>query len=135
LLSFISHGQAKKINTGGIEMQVSAVDTLLNELFCSVGQMPTFPGGMDRLVAFAKRKIKYPKTAVNENIEGSVILQFMIDKRGRVVNKRIAKGVRYDLDSVCLRMLDKMPKWKPGKLHDEPIDVNERWKITFVLTH
>ena len=134
LLSTLSWGQTKKINAGGIEMQVSSVDTSLNAIFCKVGQEPQFPGGTKNLVAFAKRKIKYPKSAINDNIQGSVVLQFVIDKLGKVIDKKIVQGVRKDLDSVCLKMLDKMPTWKPAQLGGKRIAANERWKITFILT-
>lgn len=134
LISFFSEGQTKKINAGGIEMQVSAVDTSLKDAFFSVGQMPKFPGGTAKLVAFAKSKIKYPKTAVNDNVQGSVVLHFKIDKKGRVTEKKIYKSVRQDVDRVCLAMLSQMPKWKPGRLNGKPIDIFESWKITFVIT-
>ena len=115
-------------------MQVSAVDSSLSDAFFSVGQMPEFPGGTTKLIAFAKSRIKYPKTAVNDNIQGSVILQFTIDKKGKVINKIIFQSVRYDLDASCLKMLHEMPNWKPGRLNGKPIAVKERWTITFVLT-
>ncbi len=133
-ISFYSKGQTKKINAGGIEMQVSAADTSLSDAFFSVGQMPKFPGGTTKLVPFAKSRIKYPKTAVNDNVQGSVILTFIIDKKGRVTDKKIFKSVRQDLDKVCLAMLSQMPKWKPGRLNRKPINIYERWKITFILT-
>lgn len=132
-ISTHSNAQVKKINAGGIEIQVSAADTSLNAVFCSVGEMPEFPGGTTKLIAFAKSKIKYPKTAVNDNVQGSVFLQFIIDKKGMVIERKIFKGVRYDLDSICLSMLSQMPKWKPGRLNGRPLDVHERWEIRFVL--
>ena len=133
LMSLSVKGQTKKINEGGIEMQISAVDTTLNAFFCYVGQMPEFPGGTKKLVAFTKRQLKYPKTAVKDNVEGSVILQFLIDKNGKVTDKQILKSVREDIDSVCLRMLNQMPDWKPALLGGKTLAVNESWKITFVL--
>ena len=133
-ITFHSHGQTKKINAGGIEMQVSAADAALNDAFCSVGQMPEFPGGTIKLVAFAKSIIKYPQTAINDSIQGSVILLFTIDKKGKVTDKKIFQSVRQDLDNVCLRMLSQMPNWKAGRLNGKPIAVYDRWKITFVLT-
>jgi len=133
LLSIVSHGQTKNINAGGIEMQVSSVDPSLNALFCMVGQEPEFPGGVTKLVAFAKETIKYPKTAIDDNVEGSSILQFVIDEKGKVVDKKIFQSVRKDLDSVCLKMLSQMPNWKPAQFNGKPIAVNERWRITFVL--
>jgi periplasmic protein TonB len=134
LISLCSYGQTKRINAGGIEMQVSAADASLNDAFCSVGEMPVFPGGTTKLVTFAKSKIKYPQTAVNDSVQGSVILLFTIDKKGRVTDKKVFKSVRQDLDKVCLRMLSQMPNWKAGRLAGKPIAVFERWKITFVLT-
>ncbi|HSC52351.1 MAG TPA: energy transducer TonB [Phnomibacter sp.] len=133
LLSVVSNAQTKTIHAGGIEMKISAADSSINDAFFSCGQMPEFPGGMTKLLSFAKSKIKYPKTAVRDKIEGSVILSFTIDKRGKVINKKVVQIVRYDLGAACMRMLDKMPKWKPGLLNGKPIDVNECWKIIFVL--
>jgi protein TonB len=133
-ISSISFGQTKKIKAGGIEMQVSSADTSLNALFCKVGQEPMFPGGTKNLVAFAKRKIKYPPTAINDSVQGSVILLFTINKKGKVVDKKIVQSVRNDLDSVCLKMLNQMPLWRPARLDSKPIAAYERWKITFVLT-
>ena len=134
LVSSISFGQTKENKAGGIEMLVSAVDTSLKAIFFKVGQEPKFPGGTANLVAFAKQKIKYPETAVNDSIQGSVILLFTIDKKGKVVNKKVVQSVRNDLDSVCLKMLNQMPLWRPARLGNKPIEAYERWKITFVLT-
>ena len=125
--------QTKNIHAGGIEMQVSPVDTSLRVFFCYQGQEPEFPGGVTNLIAYAKGNIEYPGTAIHDHVEGSVILNFVIDKKGDVVNAKISQSVRRDLDSVCLRMLSLMPRWKPGQLGSRPIDVNERWKITFAL--
>ncbi len=134
LLSSFSWGQTKKINAGGIEMQVSSVDPSLNEIFCKVGQEPEFPGGSTSLIAFAKRKIKYPQSAIKDSIQGSVVLLFTIDKKGKVIDKKIVQSVRNDLDNVCLKMLNQMPLWRPARLNNKPIAAYERWKITFVLT-
>lgn len=133
LITLIAHGQTKKMNAGGIEMQLFAADTSLNSAFCSVGYIPEFPGGTTKLVAFAKGKIKYPKTAINDNVQGAVILQFIINEKGYVTNKKILHGVRYDLDSACLKMLNQMPKWKAGRLNGKAIAVVEEWRIIFIL--
>ncbi|MBS1666253.1 MAG: TonB family protein [Bacteroidetes bacterium] len=132
--SSISLGQTKEIKAGGIEMQVSSVDTSLNTIFCKVGQEPKFPGGTKNLVAFAKRKIKYPQTAINDSVQGSVILLFTINKKGKVVDKKIVQSVRKDLDNVCLKMLNQMPLWRPARIDNKAIAAYERWKIIFILT-
>lgn len=129
-----SNSQTKNMNAGGVEIKTSSVDPYLNADYCSSGVLPEFPGGTNKLVAFAKSKIKYPNSAINDNVQGSVILTFYINKQGKVINKKIYKGVRHDLNTVCLHMLNQMPIWKHGTLNGKPIDVRERWTITFVLT-
>jgi TonB family protein len=88
---------------------------------------------MAELVAFAKRELYYPESAINDHIEGNVILQYKIDKDGNVADKGIFKSLRNDLDTVCLKMLDKMPSWKPAKLSDISVETYSKWTITFVL--
>ena len=133
-VSMYSKGQAKKFNAGGIEIQISAKDSSLNDIFCAVGEMPEFPGGMKKLIAFAKSNMKYPQTAINDNVQGTVLLQFVIDKKGFVTERKIIKGVRPDLNRTCLAMLSQMPRWKAGRLNGKPIETYERWKIIFILT-
>lgn len=88
-LTVFTQAQTKNITAGGIEIQVSSVDMSLNAVFCQVGIMPEFPGGMDNLIAFAKRKIKYPKTAIKDNVQGSVMLQFIVNEKGKVTDTKI----------------------------------------------
>ena len=115
-------------------MKISAADSSINELFCRVGEIPEFPGGRAKLIAFALNNLKYPETAVRDSVEGTVILEFTIDEQGQVINSKAAQSVRHDIDAACLRMLAKMPKWQPGRLSGKPVAVYERWKIIFRLT-
>ena len=125
--------QVKTIEAGGFKFQISTVDTALNTAFYSSGQMPEFPGGITGLVAFAKRELYYSESAIKDHIEGNVILQYKINSEGKVTNKAIFKSLRNDLDIVCLKMLDKMPDWKPARLSHIPVETNFKWTITFVL--
>jgi TonB family protein len=134
IINSIAQIKTRDISAGGFKIQMSTVDTTIGNAFFSVGQTPQFPGGTIKLVAFAKSRIHYPKSAVNDNIQGSVVLQFVIDKRGDVINKTIFKSVRYDLDTVCLKMLKKMPRWKSGRLNGSPVAVKLNWTITFILS-
>ena len=130
----LGQNKTKKITTGGFDFEFSTVDPTINDVFCHEGQEPEFPGGMTKLVAFAKRNIDYPKSAINDNLEGHVILLFSINKRGKIIEKKLYKRARADFNIVCLKMLDKMPLWKPGKLSGRSIDVQLKWSIKFRLT-
>jgi hypothetical protein len=129
----VAFGQTKELNLNGIKINASSVDTTLNAAFFDEGEMPEFPGGTKKLIAFAKSRILYPQSAVRDNIEGSLILLFVINKKGKVTQKKIVQGVRADIDAVCLQMLNQMPYWKAGKLNNKPIEVYERWIIKFIL--
>lgn len=67
--------------------------------------MPEFPGGLAKLIAFAKGNMKYPQTAINDHIKGSVILQFIIDEKGKVTDEKIIKTVRTDAVKKCEEFL------------------------------
>lgn len=135
LLPFITLGQIKTriIKAGALELHASTVDPEINEFFFLSGDMPTFPGGEDSLVSFALRNIKYPKTALRDSIEGSVMISFTVDSTGKVIDELIKVGVREDLDTICLSMLKKMPNWNPGSLRGTPVAVRFNIPIRFIL--
>ena len=132
LVSFTlsTHAQNK---LKGTELTAYPVDHTLNTVYYTVGEMPEFPGGIDSLKKFASKHISYPESAINDGIEGKVFIQFIIDSTGNVVDKKIVRSVRSDLDNVCLAMLDQMPKWKPGKLQGKNVAIIFMWPITFLL--
>lgn len=134
LFTLIAHAQERKIEAGGYELKLSAADPEEEKEFCQVGINPQFPGGERKMVRFAKQHLYYPRSAINDNVQGSVTLEFEIDKKGRVTKKKVFQGVRADLDRVCLRMLNQMPRWQPGSIYGKPIVVRFSWKIIFMLT-
>lgn len=76
--------------------------------------MPEFPGGKTALMHFLAENIKYPETRV----QGRVIVQFVVDKEGNILHPYIVRGVDTALDNEALRVVNLMPKWKPGELKD-----------------
>ena len=125
--------KTKELKAGQFDIQISTVDTLLNDLFVSCGELPIFPGGKDSLIAFAKRLLYYPQTAINDSVSGKVILEFIVDTCGKIVNEKIFHTIRYDLENVCLTMIRRLPLWIPAKIADRPVNVMFRWTINFKL--
>ena len=81
--------------------------------------MPEFPGGQQALIQFLGKKIKYPTVAQGEmGPQGRVIIRFVVDKEGNVVNPKVVRSVDPYLDKEALRIINQMPKWKPGELED-----------------
>jgi TonB family protein len=83
--------------------------------FCCFEIIPEFPGGYDSLVKFLTNNLKYPKEAIRDNIEGTVLTSFIVEKNGDVTNERTLKGIRHDLDYSCIRAISRMPRWIPAK--------------------
>ncbi len=103
------------------------------EVFYIVEDMPEFPGGEAALRAFIAQAIKYPVIAQENGIQGKVYVTFVVGKDGSVSNATIARGVDPSLDKEALRVVNSLPKWKPGKQRGKPVNVSYTVPINFVL--
>jgi TonB family protein len=75
---------------------------------------PEFPGGDSALKFFILNNTTYPPSAIKDSIQGKVVIRFVIDPCGKVQNIGFLKNARYDLDSECVRVIRKIPVFKPG---------------------
>ena len=89
-----------------------------DECFRSVDNMPQFPGGEEALMKFLKDHIKYPPEAVKNNIQGRVILQFVVEKTGKVGTVKVVRSVDESLDREAVRVVKTLPNFTPGSLDD-----------------
>ncbi len=103
------------------------------EVFFIVEDMPEFPGGEMALRTFIANAIKYPVIAQENGIQGKVYVTFVVGKDGSVNNASIARGVDPSLDKEALRVVNTLPKWKPGKQRGKPVNVSYTVPINFVL--
>ena len=85
------------------------------EIFVAVEQLAEFPGGQAALMKWLSNNIRYPESAQQNDIQGRVIVKFVVEKDGSIGQATIAKGVDKDLDREAIRVVKKMPKWQPGK--------------------
>ena len=85
------------------------------EVFVAVEQQAEFPGGMAALMKWLSNNIRYPEAAQQNDVQGRVIVKFVVEKDGSVSQAQIVKGVDKDLDKEALRVVNKMPKWQAGK--------------------
>ena len=70
-----------------------------------IEDMPNFPGGQGELMKYLRNNIKYPAEAQKNKIEGRVIVGFVVDKKGRVVNPMVERSVHPLLDAEALRVI------------------------------
>lgn len=87
----------------------------VEKIFETVEQNPQFPGGESELTAFLSKSIKYPPSALENKIEGRVIVQFVVGKDGKVSKVEIVRSVDKDLDNEAIRVVKTLPNFIPGK--------------------
>lgn len=98
-----------------------AVDMGDNPLnFRIVEQLPEFPGGMSAFVKWLTDNLKYPPSAQRQNIQGRVVITFIINRDGSVADLKVAQSVNPMLDREALRVARMMPRWKPGVANNRP---------------
>lgn len=115
--------------------QSSSKKSDTEKIFEAVEQLAQFPGGQGELNSWLAQNLRYPEQAQNNNIEGKVIVQFVIEKDGTITNPVIARGVDKDLDKEAIRIVKKMPKWSPGRNNGVPVRSKYTLPVVFKLQH
>ena len=111
----------------------SSVQPPDNTIYTVVDEQPTYVGGLDALMAYLQKEMKYPETAFTERVEGKVFVSFIVTKEGSVVSPAVVKGVREDMDKEALRVISGLPKWNPGRQKGRAVSVRFVLPINFKL--
>lgn len=104
-----------------------------DEVFMVAEKMPEFPGGMKEMLKFLQENVKYPENAMKNNVQGRVIVQFVIEKDGTPTEFKVLRSVDPDLDAEALRVMKAMPKWKPGMQKGQVVRVKFTVPVSFKL--
>ena len=105
------------------------------QIFQVVENQPEFPGGMAELMKFLQKNIKYPSICQEQGIQGRVIVQFVVNTDGSIVDAQVMKPVNPYLDKEALRVVSIMPKWKPGEQRGKKVRVRFTLPVTFRLSN
>ncbi|MCF8452531.1 MAG: TonB family protein [Pedobacter sp.] len=101
--------------------------------FASVDVLPEFPGGMKGWGEYLQSALKYPEEAKKNKITGRVILSFTVLKNGSITDIKVLRGIGAGADEEAIRVVKESPKWKPGILKGEPVNVAYTMPIFFQL--
>ncbi|PVY39282.1 energy transducer TonB [Pontibacter virosus] len=104
-----------------------------SNVFDYAEEMPSFEGGEAALMRHISKKIRYPRQAVTEQIEGMVIVSFVVNRYGKVTDATILKGLGFGTDEEALRVIQSLPDWSPGKQNGKPVAVRYTLPIRFNL--
>lgn len=116
-----------------IENVVVAEPEKEEEIFQVVENMPEFPGGMAELMKYLQKNIKYPTISQENGVQGRVIVQFVVNRDGSIVDPVVLRSVDPYLDKEALRVVKAMPKWKPGEQRGKPVRVKFTLPVQFRL--
>ncbi len=103
------------------------------EIFTAVEQMPQFPGGEGELLKYISTHIKYPTMAAENNIQGRVVVKFVVQKDGKVGEVVVLRGQDPDLDKEAVRVVKTLPNFIPGKMNGQAVSVWYTLPINFKL--
>ena len=108
-------------------------DTPCCKVFHVVEQMPQFPGGQAAMMKFIADSLRYPSVSCEHRIEGRVVVQFVVDCEGNILNPLVVRSVDPLLDREAIRLVKSMPKWIPGRQNGKPVCVIYNVPIRFKL--
>lgn len=106
-----------------------------NKVFDAVEQPPQFPGGEAALYKFIKEHLNYPQVAIDNNVQGKVIVQFVVTRTGQIGEVRVARSKDPDLDKEAVRVVKTLPKFQPGKQNGNAVNVWFTLPVTFQLAN
>lgn len=95
--------------------------------------MPHYEGGIEAMMKFIQKRIRYPRPAVSQQIEGTVFVRFLVNGDGSVSNVEVIKGLHPDCDREAVRVISMLPSWKGGSHNGRPVSVRMVLPITFNL--
>ena len=91
--------------------------------------------GLALIHIWIAKNVKYPVLAMENGIQGKVFIQFVIERDGSITDVKVARGVDASLDKEAVRVVQSMPKWKPGKQRGKPVRVAYTLPINFQLSN
>lgn len=99
----------------------------------SLNKWPSYPGGNEEKRKFLSRHLEYPEDALEELIEGTVVIGFTVEKDGSITNVNVLRSVDPLLDAEALRVSKLMPKWHPGLSQGKTVRTRHKMDIIFKI--
>ena len=122
------------------ELLIDSAETIVDTIekdsnFASYEELPKFRNGWEDFYAFLHKNIVYPKTAIEDSIQGKVYISFVVEEDGSVCNVEAIRSLRYDIDEECIKVISNSPKWKPGKINGKLAKSSCAVPVTFSLSY
>ena len=106
-----------------LQAQSNSEDSSKKTVFTFVEQMPTYPGGEEKMYKFICKHLKYPEKARRKKIEGRVLIKFMVNEEGLIDDITILKDIGYGCGDAAADVISQMPTWNAGRQNGKPVKV------------
>lgn len=115
-------------------VSVNGVKTYVYDLD-QLDSQPDYPGGIRGIMMFLAQNLVYPAKAVEEGVQGRVLVSFVVTKDGKVADARVVRSVCPDLDAEALRVVRMIKGFTPGTFKGKKVDVRYNLPVTFRLNN
>ena len=101
------------------------------KVYNSCQVMPQFPGGEKAMMEFIATNLKYPQQAVKDDVQGMVLVDFVINTEGKVTDPKIVRSLSPECNAEVIRVVGLMPAWTPGKQDGKTVNVKYTLPVMF----
>ncbi|MDX2306398.1 MAG: energy transducer TonB [Microscillaceae bacterium] len=105
-----------------------------DEIFLVVEEGAAPEGGLPKFYEYVSKNLVYPKQAKKLGVEGTVVIEMVVDKDGSLTDFKVLKGIGAGCDEEAIRIIKSSPKWKPGKQRGRPVRQRMTVPLRFKLT-
>ncbi|MBR5781508.1 MAG: energy transducer TonB [Bacteroidales bacterium] len=102
-----------------------------NEVYSMVDERAQFPGGQNEMLKYLQENLQYPEAAKANNVHGRVIVKFIVERDGSLSDIKVMKGIGSGCNEEAIRLIQSMPKWKPGKNKGKEVRVSMMVPVNF----
>jgi protein TonB len=113
--------------------QETAAEVEEAQVFTVVEEAPGYPGGDEARIKYLRENLKYPQLARESNIDGTVFIEFVVERDGSISKPTIKRDIGGGCGEEALRVVKAMPKWTPGKQRSKPVRTQFILPIKFTL--
>lgn len=120
-----------------VSFKLSTSDILSIEndtIYTKLDEMPSFPEGKKALMEFVHNNLQYPSMIGCGDIQGKVIIKFIVEKNGSLSDIKVARSLEPSFDAEATRVVKLMPKWNPGKKNGIDVRTYYTLPITFLIS-
>ena len=113
-------------------VEIKEEEVIDDQPFLVAETMPSFQGGdLNTFRSWVQSNVKFPQIALENGIQGRVVLSFVIEKDGRLTNIQVLQTPDRSLSEEAIRVLNKSPKWSPGKQRNQVVRVKYTLPVDF----